>query len=168
MAAPASQLAAVPPIADVVIQGKSVAANINSLTGTTGVTAISDPTTGAITLSNKTGANIVITGDTTNTGLTVGTTTSTTILKASLGDITKGANQILSINAVVGGRLNTLMMQSTINSGAVLNMQTALSSVQNIDAAAAISSLNLQSVALQASQQAYSQVNKLSLFNYIN
>ena len=168
MAAPASQLAAVPPIADVVTQGNSVAANINSLTGTTGVTAISDPTTGAITLSNKTGANIVITGDTTNTGLTVGTTTSATILKASLGDITKGANQILSINAVVGGRLNTLMMQSTINSGAVLNMQTALSSVQNVDEAAAISTLNLQSVALQASQQAYSLVNKLSLFNYIS
>ena len=47
-------------------------------------------------------------------------------------------------------------------------MQTALSSVQNVDEASAISSLNLQSVALQASQQAYSQVNKLSLFNYIS
>ena len=167
-AAPASQLAATPPITDVVTQGTSVATAINKLTGTTGVTAAVDPTTGAITLSNKTGANIVITGDTTNTGLSDGTTSTASTLQASLGDITKGANQILSINAVVGGRLNTLMMQSTINSGTVLNMQTALSSVQNIDEAAAISSLNLQSVALQASQQAYSQVNKLSLFNYIN
>ena len=168
MAAPASQLASIPPIANAVTQGTSVATAINLLTGSTGVTAISDPITGAITLSNKTGAAIAIAGDTTNTGLTVATTTSTSLLQASLGDITKGANQILSINAVVGGRLNTLTMQSTINSGAVINMQTALSSVQNVDEAAAISSLNLQSVALQASQQAYSQVNKLSLFNYIN
>ena len=85
-----------------------------------------------------------------------------------MSDISKAANQILSINAVVGGRLNTLTTQSSINSGSILNMQTALSSVQNVDEASAISSLNLQSVALQASQQAYSQVNKLSLFNYIS
>ncbi len=168
MAAPASQLAAIPPIADAVTQGTSVAKAINLLTGTTGVTATSDPTTGAITLANTTGAPIAVAGDITNTGLTVATTTSSSTLQASLSDISKAANQILSINAVVGGRLNTLTTQSSINSGSILNMQTALSSVQNVDEASAISSLNLQSVALQASQQAYSQVNKLSLFNYIS
>jgi flagellar hook-associated protein 3 FlgL len=168
MATPASQLAATPPIADVVTQGTSVAAAINALTGSTGVTAISDPKTGAITLANTTGAPIAVAGDITNTGLNVATTTSSSTLQASLSDISKGANQILSINAVVGGRLNTLTTQSTINSGSILNMKTALSSVQNVDEASAISSLNLQSVALQASQQAYSQVNKLSLFNYIS
>jgi flagellar hook-associated protein 3 FlgL len=164
MAAPTTS----PPTPDEVTQGSSVAAAINLLTVSTGVTATSDPTTGVITLANKTGANILIAGDTLNTGLTAATTTNASKLGASLGDITKGANQILSINAVVGGRLNTLTTQSTINSGAVINMQTALSSVQNVDEASAISTLNLQTVALQASQQAYSQVNKLSLFNYIN
>ncbi len=159
---------AAPLPATAVNQGSSVAAAINLLTGSTGVTATSDPATGAISLTNTTGAVIAIAGNTTNTGLTVATTSSISILQASLGDITKGTNQILSINAIVGGRLNTLTTQDTINSGAILNMQTALSSAQNIDAAAAISTLNLQTVALQASQQAYSQVNKLSLFNYIS
>jgi flagellar hook-associated protein 3 FlgL len=46
-------------------------------------------------------------------------------------------------------------------------MQTALSSLQDIDYASAISQLNQQTVALQASQQAYAQVQKLSLFNYL-
>jgi flagellar hook-associated protein 3 FlgL len=157
-----------PPATDSVTQGTSVAAAINLLTGSTGVTATADPTTGAITLANKTGAAITVAGDITNTGLSVATTTSGNTLQASLSDVTKGANQILSMNAVVGSRLNILTTQSTINSGAVLNMQTTLSSVQNIDEAAAISALNMQSIALQASQQAYSLVNKLSLFNYMN
>jgi len=164
MAAPLTS----PPAADSVTQGTSVAAAINLLTSSTGVTATADPTTGAITLANKTGAAIAVAGDISNTGLSVATTSSGTTLQASLSDVTKGANQILSINAVVGGRLNILTTQSTINSGSVLNMQTTLSSVQNIDEAAAISALNMQSIALQASQQAYSLVNKLSLFNYMN
>jgi flagellar hook-associated protein 3 FlgL len=164
MAAPTTS----PPAPDSATQGTSVAAAINLLTGTTGVTATADPTTGAITLANKTGAAIAVAGDITNTGLTVAIATSDNALQASLSDVTKGANQILSINAVVGGRLNMLTTQSTINSGSVLNMQTTLSSVQNIDEAAAISALNMQSIALQASQQAYSLVNKLSLFNYMN
>jgi flagellar hook-associated protein 3 FlgL len=153
-----------------ITQGANVAAAINLLTATTGVTATANTTTGAITLTNTTGAAIAITGTTTNTGLTAATANNNiniSALQASLGDITKGANRILAVDATVGSRLNTLTTQNTINSGAVLNMQTALSSVQDVNEASAISTLNLQTVALQASQQAYSQVNKLSLFNYI-
>lgn len=87
--------------------------------------------------------------------------------QASLTDITNGLNKILAVDASVGSRLNILSNQDTINSGAVLNMQNALSSVQDLDYASAISLLNQQTVALQASQQAYSQVGKLSLFNYL-
>ncbi len=86
---------------------------------------------------------------------------------ASLDDISKASNNILAVDSSVGSRLNTLTNQDTINSGAVLNMQTALSSLQDLDYASAISQLNQQSVALQASQQAYAQVQKLSLFNYL-
>lgn len=86
---------------------------------------------------------------------------------ASLDDIAKASNNILQVDASVGSRLNTLSNQDTINSGAVLNMQTALSSVQDLDYASAISQMNQQTLALQASQQAYAQVQKLSLFNYL-
>jgi flagellar hook-associated protein 3 FlgL len=86
---------------------------------------------------------------------------------ASLTDISNGMNKILAVDASVGSRLNTLSNQDTINSGAVLSMQTALSAVKDVNEASAISQLNLQTVALQASQQAYSQVQKLSLFNYL-
>ncbi|HEY5141209.1 MAG TPA: flagellar hook-associated protein FlgL [Methylococcales bacterium] len=86
---------------------------------------------------------------------------------ASLDDISKASDKILTVDSSVGARLNVLDRQDGINSDSVLNMQTALSATQDLDYASAISQLNLQTVALQAAQQVYSQVQKLSLFNYL-
>jgi len=48
-----------------------------------------------------------------------------------------------------------------------LNMKSVLSNVQDLDYAEAISRFNLENLSLQAAQQAYAQVKKLSLFDYI-
>jgi len=46
-------------------------------------------------------------------------------------------------------------------------MKTVLSATEDVDYAEAITQLNQQSVSLQAAQQTFSQVKKLSLFNYL-
>jgi len=46
-------------------------------------------------------------------------------------------------------------------------MKTVASEIGDLDYAEAISQFNLQNVALQAAQQAYTRVQNLSLFNYL-
>jgi flagellar hook-associated protein 3 FlgL len=86
---------------------------------------------------------------------------------ASLGDISKALDKIMTVDSSVGTRLNVLDSQDSINSDFVLNMQTALSATQDLDYASAASQLSQQTLALQAAQQAFAQVKKLSLFNYL-
>jgi len=86
---------------------------------------------------------------------------------ASLDDISKASDKILTVNSSVGIRLNVLDSQDGTNSDFVINMQTALSETEDLDYAEAISKFNLQTVSLQAAQQAFAQVKKLSLFNYL-
>jgi flagellar hook-associated protein 3 FlgL len=86
---------------------------------------------------------------------------------ASLDDISKALEKILTVQSSVGTRLNVLDSQEGNNADFVLDTKTALSATQDLDYADAISKLNLQSVSLQAAQQAFTQVKKLSLFNYL-
>lgn len=67
----------------------------------------------------------------------------------------------------IGGRLNTLDQQKNAYQDLSVTYQGALSDVQNVDVYTAISNLSVQSAALQASQQVFSQVKSMSLFNYI-
>jgi flagellar hook-associated protein 3 FlgL len=86
---------------------------------------------------------------------------------ASLDDISKALDKILTVQSSVGTRLNVLDNQEGVNADFVLNMKTVLSATEDLDYAEAISKFNLQAVSLQAAQQAFAQVKKLSLFNYL-
>lgn len=86
---------------------------------------------------------------------------------ASLDDISKSLNRILTAQSSVGTRLNALDNQEGNNADFVLDMKTVLSATEDLDYAEAISRFNLQTVSLQAAQQAFTQVKKLSLFNYL-
>ena len=86
---------------------------------------------------------------------------------ASLGDISNALDKISLADASVGARLNALDNQESINSAATLNLKTTLSATQDLDYAEAISRFTQQNTSLQAAQQTYTQVKKLSLFNYL-
>lgn len=86
---------------------------------------------------------------------------------ASLDDVSSALDKMLTVEASVGVRLNALDSQESVNADAVLNMKTVLSATEDLDYAEAISKYNLQTVSLQAAQQAFTQVKKLSLFNYL-
>jgi len=84
-----------------------------------------------------------------------------------LGDLDAALGRFLETRTSVGARMNALDNQESQNEKFVLDTKTTLSETQDLDYADAISKFQLQSIALQAGQQAFAQVNKLSLFNYL-
>ncbi len=75
--------------------------------------------------------------------------------------------RVLTIRANVGGRLNALDQQKELNLDLVLDVESTLSEIRDLDFAEAVGRLNIQTTALQAAQQAYIRVQGLSLFNYL-
>ena len=71
------------------------------------------------------------------------------------------------VRTSVGLRLNTLDTQSELNDQRVVDLKTTLSDVRDLDYADAISRFKLQEVVLQAAQQTYVQVSRLSLFDFL-
>ncbi len=88
-------------------------------------------------------------------------------INAALQSLDQGLQTLSETRAKVGARENMLSAQKTANGNISVQVQSTLSGIQDVDYASAISQLNLQMTALQASQQVYAKVQGLSLFNYI-
>lgn len=84
-----------------------------------------------------------------------------------LGDVDQGMNNILTVRASVGARLNAIDGQRYINEDQLLQTTQVISSVEDLDYAEAVSRLNLQMAGLEAAQQTYLKVQGLSLFNFL-
>ena len=85
----------------------------------------------------------------------------------ALGDLDQGLGRLLEVRTSLGARLNTVETQNRINSEQIFQLQSSLSDVEDLDYAEAISRFNLQQTALQAAQQTFVQVQRLSLFNFL-
>lgn len=89
-------------------------------------------------------------------------------LQQANGELKQSLDNVLTTRATVGGRLRELdSLQAT---GEELGLQYAqsLSKIQDTDYIQAVTDLNRQQLALQASQQSFARVSQLSLFNYLN
>tara|TARA_R110000787_G_scaffold107614_1_gene215649 strand:+ start:9670 stop:10872 length:1203 start_codon:yes stop_codon:yes gene_type:complete len=84
-----------------------------------------------------------------------------------LNNLDQTMENVLAVRTRIGTRLNNIDSQSQVNEDFILQMREAQSNVEDIDFVEAISRLNLQTVALQAAQQTYIQVQGLSLFNLL-
>jgi flagellar hook-associated protein 3 FlgL len=84
-----------------------------------------------------------------------------------LTDMQSAADNVLTVRAQIGARLNAIDSHRELNQGVVLQSQESLSDIEDLDYTEAVSRLNLQLVALQASQQTFAKIQNLSLFNYI-
>ena len=84
-----------------------------------------------------------------------------------LNAVDNAMNNIDNVRAGVGARLNSIDNQKAANSDFILASHTALSSLQDLDYAAAASTLSQQMLVLQAAQQTFVKTQNLSLFNYI-
>jgi len=82
-------------------------------------------------------------------------------------DVDQSLDNIHSVRAGVGARLNSLDSQKGLNDVQIINNQQSLSELMDIDYIQAISDLNLQKIGLEAAQKSYMKIQGLSLFNYL-
>jgi len=84
-----------------------------------------------------------------------------------LDDIQTAIDHLSAFRAKVGSRLNTLDTQDNVNEELILRSRETISEIEDLDVAEAVGRLNVQLLGLQASQQAFSKIQNLSLFNFI-
>ncbi len=166
---------------DAVTQGANIAAAINTVTNTTGVTATADATTGAVSLSNLSGTNTVIafagaTASTAITGLTAATTTATTTtvngfagvdISSKWGADVAIASMDSAMSALNAARADLGAYQNRFSS-AISNLQTtsenltaSRSRIVDADFAAETATLSRNQVLQQAGTAMLAQANAL-------
>lgn len=82
-------------------------------------------------------------------------------------DLDQAMGNFFDIRARAGARLNAIDSQKGANDAFVLDAQQALSQVQDLDYAEAVSRMNRQMLSLEAAQQTFAKVQGLSLFNFL-
>lgn len=84
-----------------------------------------------------------------------------------LVDVDQGLENIQRVRSAVGARLNSIDAEKAVHEGFEVFAKQTRSEVQDVDYAEAVSKLQLQLTALQASQQAFVSIQGLSLFNFL-
>ena len=76
-------------------------------------------------------------------------------------------DRVSEVRASTGTRLNRLDDHADLNAAFSLQVTQSISSLEDLDFAAAASELNVQMVSLQAAQQVYVKTQNLTIFNYL-
>jgi flagellar hook-associated protein 3 FlgL len=72
-----------------------------------------------------------------------------------------------NVSASVGARINAITAAGTTATASQTAMTGQVTSLQDVDYAAATTQLSTQELALQAAQESYASIAKMSLFNYL-
>ncbi len=89
------------------------------------------------------------------------------LIDASIGNLDKAMDSILTVRSEVGARLNTSDSSAILHQDVEIVTKDLLSQLRDVDYAEAVSRLNLQAFVLEAAQRSYGRVSGLSLFNAI-
>lgn len=84
-----------------------------------------------------------------------------------VADLDLALEHLSGFRSQIGARLNSIDSHRELNEDIILQGQKTLSNVADLDYAEAISRLNLQLAALEASQQSFIKIQNLSLFNFL-
>jgi flagellar hook-associated protein 3 FlgL len=87
------------------------------------------------------------------------------LIENSLSNLDFAQSSVSEVTSEIGGRLNTLENIENLHADVDLVSQEILSGLQDVDFAEAVSRLSLESFLLEAAQQSFVQINRLSLFN---
>jgi flagellar hook-associated protein 3 FlgL len=86
---------------------------------------------------------------------------------ASIANLDKALERVVTVRAEVGSRLNAIDQAAETSEAEAIDLQSLLSDLRDVDYAQAISQLNQQYAGLQAAQAAYTRIAQLSLFDYL-
>ena len=98
---------------------------------------------------------------------TVDTVTLRNRLNAGLQEIDQSLLNVSAVRTKIGIRLNAIDSQLDNNSAASILAQQAVSELEDLDYAQALSTLSLQAVVLEAAQQSFVLTQRLSLFRFL-
>lgn len=82
-------------------------------------------------------------------------------------NIDAALGQIVDLQSGIGARINATDSQENVNADYLVQLASTLSDTQDLDYTEAISRLEQEQLGLQASQQAFMEIQGLSLFNYL-
>jgi flagellar hook-associated protein 3 FlgL len=88
-------------------------------------------------------------------------------LNTSMRDLDNALDNVLTVRASAGARLNELDVVDAVGSNRMLNYEQTLSDLVDLDYNEAISEYSLRQVGMQAAQKAFVDIKGLSLFNYM-
>ena len=86
-------------------------------------------------------------------------------LRSAMRQLDNSLDNILTVRASVGARLNELDTVDTVAEKRITNYEQALSDLVDLDIIAAISEYAQRQIGLQAAQRSFMDISKLSLFN---
>lgn len=84
-----------------------------------------------------------------------------------LNNLDRALNNVLTTRSSLGLRLNEIDALQTTGEDLSLQFKQTLSQLQDVDYNKALSDLTQQQIYLQAAQQSFAKVSRLSLFNYL-
>lgn len=88
-------------------------------------------------------------------------------LQTVIGTLDQALNNVLSTRATIGGRLREIDSLQATGESLGLQYKNNLSKIQDTDYIQAVTDLNKQQLALQASQQSFARISQLSLFDFL-
>jgi flagellar hook-associated protein 3 FlgL len=92
----------------------------------------------------------------------------TTQIGGAIQQIDNALGNFDGLQASVGGRLNAISTVATSSQSTQTQLQGTISNLSATDYAAATTQLSTEELALQAAQESYASIAKLSLFNYVS
>ncbi len=92
----------------------------------------------------------------------------TTQINQALEQIDGAVSKLSDVQASVGARLNAVTAAQSTEQSNQTNYQTSISGIADTNYAAATTQLSTEELALQAAEESYASLSKLSLFNYVS
>lgn len=90
-----------------------------------------------------------------------------TEMGSALVHLDRALDHLSGIRSEVGARLSVLDQTDDTRADTEVSLKSSISELRDLDYAAAITQLNLQSVGLQAAQASYARLGQISLFDYL-
>lgn len=86
----------------------------------------------------------------------------------SIAEIQGAITNFSNVSASVGARLNAITSSQTTATSIQTSLQTNISSLQDADYAQETTKLSTEELALQAAEESYASIGKMSLFQYLS
>jgi flagellar hook-associated protein 3 FlgL len=92
----------------------------------------------------------------------------TTQINSAVQQVQNSITNFSNVSASVGSRLNAITTAQSTASSEQTSLKTNISDITDVDYAAATTQLSTEELALQAAEESYASIGKMSLFQYLS